>query len=83
MADGSDPAGVRNSGKAAFGPPPADAETLPSVALLLAFSVILLVGVLISGFAHRSVLSTAVLFLLAGFFLGDGMLGRGGFARRR
>ncbi len=53
------------------------------MALLLAFSVILLVGVLISGFAHRSVLSTAVLFLLAGFFLGDGMLGRGGFARRR
>ncbi|MDQ3734038.1 MAG: cation:proton antiporter [Actinomycetota bacterium] len=45
------------------------------MALLLAFSVILLVGVLISGLAHRSVLSTAVLFLLAGFFLGDGMLG--------
>ncbi|MDQ3708824.1 MAG: cation:proton antiporter [Actinomycetota bacterium] len=45
------------------------------MALLLAFSVVLLVGVLISGLAHRSVLSTAVLFLVAGFLLGDGMLG--------
>lgn len=43
--------------------------------LLLAFSVVLLLGVLISGLAHRSVLSTAVLFLTAGFLLGDGMLG--------
>ena len=42
--------------------------------LLLAFSVVLLLGVLISGLAHRSVLSTAVLFLVAGFLLGDGML---------
>jgi len=45
------------------------------VALLLAFSVVLLIGVLISALAHRSVLSTAVLFLVAGFLLGDGMLG--------
>jgi len=45
------------------------------MALLLAFSVVLLFGVLISGLAHRSVLSTAVLFLVAGFLLGDGMLG--------
>ncbi|MDQ3430825.1 MAG: cation:proton antiporter [Actinomycetota bacterium] len=43
--------------------------------LLLAFSVVLLIGVLISGLAHRSVLSTAVLFLVAGFVLGDGVLG--------
>ena len=43
--------------------------------LLLAFSVVLLLGVLISGLAHRSVLSTAVLFLVAGFLLGDGVLG--------
>lgn len=43
--------------------------------LLLAFSVVLLVGVLISGLAHRSVLSTAVLFLVAGFLLGDGVSG--------
>ncbi len=43
--------------------------------LLLAFSVVLLVGVLISGLAHRSVLSTAVLFLLAGFVLGEGVTG--------
>jgi len=42
------------------------------VALLLAFSVVLLIGVLISGLAHRSVLSTAVLFLLAGFLLATG-----------
>ncbi len=45
------------------------------MALLLAFSVTLLIGVLLSGLAHRSVLSTAVLFLIAGFLLGDGMIG--------
>jgi NhaP-type Na+/H+ or K+/H+ antiporter len=43
--------------------------------LLLAFAVVLFVGVLISGIAHRTVLSTAVLFLLAGFVLGDGVTG--------
>jgi sodium/hydrogen antiporter len=43
--------------------------------LLLAFSVVLLAGVLLSGLAHRSVLSTAVLFLAAGFLLGEGVLG--------
>lgn len=42
--------------------------------LLLAFSVVLLCGVLVSGLAHRSVLSTAVLFLVAGFLLGEGGL---------
>jgi NhaP-type Na+/H+ or K+/H+ antiporter len=45
------------------------------VDLLLAFSVVLFVGVLLSGLAHRTVLSTAVLFLLAGFALGDGVTG--------
>ncbi len=45
------------------------------MSLLLAFSVVLLIGVLISGLAHRSVLSTAVLFLVAGFLLGDGVFG--------
>lgn len=43
--------------------------------LLLAFAVVLLIAVLISGVAHRTVLSTAVLFLAAGFLLGEGMLG--------
>ncbi len=43
--------------------------------LVLVFSLVLLVGVLISGAADRSVLSTAVLFLGAGVLLGDGMLG--------
>lgn len=43
--------------------------------VLLVFAVVLLVGVLLSGLAHRSVLSTAVLFLAAGVLLGDGMLG--------
>jgi len=43
--------------------------------LLLAFSVVLLAGVLISGLAHRTILSTAVLFLVAGFVLGDGVTG--------
>ncbi len=41
--------------------------------LLLAFSLVLLVGVLISGVAHRTILSTAVLFLAAGFVLGEGV----------
>lgn len=43
--------------------------------LLLTFSILLLVGVLLSGLAHRTILSTAVLFLAAGFLLGDGMAG--------
>ena len=43
--------------------------------LLLAFAVLLFVAVLFSGLAHRTVLSTAVLFLLAGFVLGEGVLG--------
>lgn len=38
--------------------------------LLLSFAVVLLVSVLISSLAHRTILSTAVLFLLAGFVLG-------------
>ncbi len=43
--------------------------------LLLAFASVLLVAVLVSSLAHRTVLSTAVIFLLAGFFLGPGMTG--------
>lgn len=43
-------------------------------ALLLSFALVLLAAILISGFAHRTVLSTTVLFLVAGFFLGSGML---------
>ncbi|GAB3551023.1 cation:proton antiporter [Arthrobacter tumbae] len=44
-------------------------------ALGLSFAVVLLVGVLISERASRTVISTAVLFLLAGFLLGQGVLG--------
>ena len=43
--------------------------------LLLVFALVLLLGVLISGLANRSVLSTAVLFLTAGLVLGEGSLG--------
>ena len=43
--------------------------------LLLAFAVVLFAGVLLSGLAQRTVLSTAVLFLLAGVALGDGVTG--------
>ena len=43
--------------------------------LLLAFSVVLFAGVLLAGVAHRTILSTAVLFLLAGFVLGEGVTG--------
>ena len=44
--------------------------------LLLIYALTLLLAVLISGLAKRSVLSTAVLFLAAGFLLGSGLLGR-------
>ncbi|PSL05348.1 sodium/proton antiporter (CPA1 family) [Haloactinopolyspora alba] len=43
--------------------------------LLLSYSAVLLLAVLVSAFAHRTVLSTAVLFLAAGFVLGDGVTG--------
>lgn len=43
--------------------------------LVLVFAAVLLLGVLISALAHRTVLSTAVLFLVAGFAFGDGALG--------
>lgn len=46
-----------------------------SGSLVLAFAVLLMMGVLISERAHRTVLSTAVLFLLGGFVLGGGVLG--------
>jgi len=42
--------------------------------VVLAFAATLLVAVLVSALAHRSVLSTAVLFLLAGLVLGSGGL---------
>ena len=42
--------------------------------LLVCFSVLLVVGVLVSELAHRTVLSTAVLFLVGGFLLGPGVL---------
>ncbi|MFI7068422.1 cation:proton antiporter [Kribbella sp. NPDC050124] len=38
--------------------------------LLLCFAVVLLLAVLVSSLAHRTILSTAVLFLAAGFVLG-------------
>ncbi len=43
--------------------------------LLLAFALVLMAAVLLSGLAHRTVLSTAVIFLVAGFVLGDGVTG--------
>ena len=43
--------------------------------LLLSFAGVLLVAVLLSSLAHRTILSTAALFLVAGFVLGDGVLG--------
>ena len=42
---------------------------------LLVFSATLLIAVLISELADRSVLSTAVVFLVAGFLVGEGTLG--------
>ncbi|WP_327010668.1 cation:proton antiporter [Dactylosporangium sp. NBC_01737] len=43
--------------------------------LLLVFAAVLLLAVLLSALAHRTVLSTAVVFLLAGFLVGDGVFG--------
>jgi NhaP-type Na+/H+ or K+/H+ antiporter len=43
--------------------------------LLLCFAVVLLAAVLLSSLAHRTILSTAVLFLVAGFALGPETLG--------
>lgn len=43
--------------------------------VLLAYAVVLLFAVLVSALAHRTVLSTAVLFLVAGIVLGDGVMG--------
>lgn len=40
---------------------------------VLAFAITLLVAVLLSGLARRSVLSTVILFLIAGFIVGPGM----------
>jgi len=45
------------------------------VELLLAFACLLLLAVLISSLAHRTVVSTAALFLAGGFLLGEGSLG--------
>jgi NhaP-type Na+/H+ or K+/H+ antiporter len=45
------------------------------VELLLAFAVLLPAGVLVAGVARRTILWTAVLVLLAGFVLGDGVAG--------
>ena len=45
------------------------------MALVLAFGVMLLISVSLSGLAARTVLSTALLFLLAGAMLGPGGLG--------
>lgn len=42
--------------------------------LTLCFAMLLVIGVLISELANRTVLSTAVLFLLGGFLLGPGAL---------
>ncbi len=50
-------------------------EHQPSLPLLLVYAATLLVAVLISARAHRTVLSTAVLFLGVGILLGDGSLG--------
>jgi sodium/hydrogen antiporter len=42
--------------------------------LVVCFGALLVVGVLVSELAHRTVLSTAVLFLVGGFVLGPGVL---------
>lgn len=41
--------------------------------LLLCFAAVLLLSVMLSSLAHRTILSTAVVFLVAGFVLGEGV----------
>lgn len=45
------------------------------MALVLAFGIVLLISVSLSGVAARTILSTALLFLVAGAVIGDGVLG--------
>ena len=45
------------------------------MALVLAFGVVLLISVSLSGLAARTILSSALMFLVAGALLGPGMLG--------
>lgn len=52
----------------------ADRARVAIVPELLVFAVVLTIAVLLSDLAHRSVLSTAVLFLVAGFICGRDML---------
>lgn len=43
--------------------------------LLLVYSAVLLLSVLVSNLANRTILSTAVIFLVAGFLCGSGVSG--------
>lgn len=45
------------------------------MAELLAFSTVLAIAVLVSQLAHRTILSTALIFLVAGFLVGPGVIG--------
>jgi hypothetical protein len=47
------------------------------VVLVLAFGVVLLITVALSGLAARTVLSSALIFLIAGALVGPGLLGLG------
>jgi hypothetical protein len=58
----------------AVGSPPGRC-TRPRGPLVLAFGVVLLLSVSLSGIAARTILSTALMFLLAGAVLGQGGLG--------
>ena len=50
--------------------------------LLLVFAAVLLLAVLVSNMANRTILSTAVIFLVAGFLCGGGVTGLIPLARR-
>ncbi|WP_231991663.1 cation:proton antiporter [Mycobacterium ulcerans] len=55
--------------------PATDDRSGVTVSLVLAFGVVLLISVSLSGVAARTVLSSALLFLVAGALLGPGILG--------
>ena len=68
---GSGPAGPCPGGTCSG--PVVEGKVGVEITLLLCFAVLLLFGVLISERAQRTVLSTAVLFLVGGFLLGPGV----------
>ena len=48
--------------------------TMPAMIIIVSFAIALLIAVLLSKLTHRTALSSAVIFLVAGFIVGPGTL---------